>query len=76
MDRARRALARHESSRDPEYEPLTATDESNHLQDSTILELQHELPFSRIEYAIFILLGMAMLWSWYDILHKHPLPIR
>lgn len=74
MDRARKALRRQEAARDSEYEPLTATDEPTHLADSTILEPQEELPFSWVEYSIFILLGIAMLWAWYvgPLPNHHP----
>ncbi len=27
-----------------------------------------ELPFSWFEYSIFVLLGIAMLWAWYELL--------
>ena len=45
-----------------EYEPLA--EEPRALEGSQILEGQHELPFSWVEYSIFALLGMAMLWAW------------
>lgn len=71
MDRARKALRRQEAQ-DSEYEPLTAPDESTPLDDSTIFEVEEELPFSLIEYSIFGLLGMAMLWAWYACPQRYP----
>ena len=71
MERPRKNLRhdRHGASRDAEYEPLTANDahdDDDHafLEDSTILEPPMETPFSWVEYTIFVLLGIAMLWAW------------
>lgn len=61
MDRVRKALRRRHSTAS-EYEPLTGSEEPTVLEGSTVLD--HELPFSWIEYAIFTLLGVAMLWAW------------
>lgn len=63
MDRIRRALTRQPSSTPSEYAPLN-TDEATALEGSAVLQGQHELPFSWIEYSIFALLGVAMLWAW------------
>ncbi|KAH7041144.1 nucleoside transporter family [Microdochium trichocladiopsis] len=54
-----------------EYEPLTAdtsfiNDPSTDLDDST------EPTFSWIEYGIFALLGVAMLWAWNMFLAAQP----
>jgi equilibrative nucleoside transporter 1/2/3 len=43
-----------------EYEPL-ADDDSGTLAGSTYEEAT---PFSWVEYSIFALIGMAMLWAW------------
>ncbi|KAF5964415.1 hypothetical protein FCOIX_13429 [Fusarium coicis] len=73
MERVRKALGRQYSSTStPEYEPLTGTEEATPLQGSTVLEGQHELPFSWIEYGIFALLGVAMLWAWNMFLAAAP----
>lgn len=48
-----------------EYEPLHDPNEPTTLEGSAVLEGQDELPFSWIEYSVFGLLGMAMLWAWY-----------
>jgi equilibrative nucleoside transporter 1/2/3 len=65
MDRVRKALGRqHSSTSTSEYEPLTGNEEATPLEGSTQLEGQHELPFSWVEYSIFALLGVAMLWAW------------
>ena len=63
MDRVKRAFGRRTSTAS-EYEPLTGAEEANVLEGSAVLEGQHELPFSWMEYGIFALLGMAMLWAW------------
>lgn len=60
-----------------EYEPLRDVDETNALEDSVVLDTSEEVAFSWIEYSIFVLLGMAMLWAWYvtpkrySILSRH-----
>ncbi|KAF4472156.1 intracellular membrane involved in nucleoside transport [Fusarium albosuccineum] len=71
MDRVRRALGRRPSSAS-EYEPLTGAEEATALEGSAVLEGQHELPFSWIEYSIFALLGVAMLWAWNMFLAAAP----
>lgn len=58
MDRIRRLLA------EPTvYEPLEESAEDG------VSETEHDQqrswgPFSRLEYGIFMLLGVAMLWAW------------
>lgn len=59
-----RGLGRRSSNGTHEYEPLTGSEEPTALEGSTVLEGQDEVPFSRFEYGIFVLLGMAMLWAW------------
>lgn len=77
MDRAKKAFRRQSPPRqEPEYEPLTGSNEPSVLEGSTMLEEEEEVPFSWMEYAIFVLLGMAMLWAWYVDHHHHiPPPI-
>ena len=75
MERARKNFGREPAARDAEYEPLTATDDDHAmLEDSTILEPPSETPFSWIEYTIFVLLGVAMLWAWYEDLSPPSAP--
>lgn len=50
-----------------EYEPL-ADDDSGTLEGSIYEE---GTPFSWIEYSIFALIGVAMLWAWYVSLWPH-----
>lgn len=48
------------------YEPIQ--DEGHEDGESTVAESDdgiQEQPFSWIEYFIFLLLGVAMLWAWY-----------
>lgn len=60
----------------PEYEPLTSNTEDDHertsFEDSPVLEPASEPPFSWLEYSIFILLGIAMLWAWNMFLAAAP----
>lgn len=71
MDRIRRALTRRLSTAS-EYAPLTGNEEPTALEGSAILQGQHELPFSWMEYGVFALLGMAMLWAWNMFLAAAP----
>ncbi|KAI5465681.1 nucleoside transporter-domain-containing protein [Mariannaea sp. PMI_226] len=72
MDRIRRAFARRPSIASSEYEPLTGSEEPTALEGSAVLDGQHEVPFSWMEYSIFALLGMAMLWAWNMFLAAAP----
>jgi len=47
-----------------EYEPLT--DDASILEYSAYLVGGEETPFSWLEYSIFALIGVAMLWAWYE----------
>jgi len=55
------------NSNDGEYEPLNDafTDDSGTLEGSTYEDHEDESPFLWIEYGIFALVGVAMLWAWY-----------
>jgi solute carrier family 29 (equilibrative nucleoside transporter), member 1/2/3 len=53
----------------PTYAPVNteAQDEESESYDGSGESLgPEETPFSWIEYFIFTLLGVAMLWAWYD----------
>ncbi|KAK4106446.1 hypothetical protein N658DRAFT_413830 [Parathielavia hyrcaniae] len=67
MDRIRAFLAPVKPAAD-EYEPL-AEDESGTLAGSTYREAT---PFSWLEYSIFALIGVAMLWAWNMFLAAAP----
>lgn len=62
MDRIRDAFKPKQA-----YEPLLAHDdrdednETDHEEEEAVAE---EFPFSWVEYSIFLLLGVAMLWAW------------
>ncbi|KAF7547505.1 hypothetical protein G7046_g8980 [Stylonectria norvegica] len=71
MDRVKRALRRRTSTAS-EYEPLNSAEEATALEGSTVLDGQHDVPFSWVEYGIFALLGMAMLWAWNMFLAAAP----
>jgi solute carrier family 29 (equilibrative nucleoside transporter), member 1/2/3 len=60
MDRVKRFF----EPRQP-YEPIQ--DDGHDDTESTVAESdveEEQLPFSWIEYSIFLLLGVAMLWAW------------
>ena len=55
MERIRDALKRRQQ---PSYEPLDGG------SDSQLIESPHKPRFSWLEYSIFLLLGVSMLWAW------------
>lgn len=60
MDRIR---ALFQSKKDEaEYEPLT--EDGSFLEDIARNDNDNGSPFSWMEYGIFALLGVAMLWAW------------
>lgn len=62
MDRSR-PIGRSQAE---EYEPLATSDDAA-LESSAILRDTDLIPFSWIEYSIFGILGVAMLWAWYAL---------
>jgi solute carrier family 29 (equilibrative nucleoside transporter), member 1/2/3 len=62
MDRIRNAFKPKQA-----YEPLPAHDDRD-ADDGTDYEEEgaavEESPFSWVEYSIFLLMGVAMLWAW------------
>lgn len=69
MDRIRDVFRQRHPTGTQEYEPLTTSDEPS-SEESTIV--QEEVPFSWLEYSIFLLLGIAMLWAWNMFLAAAP----
>ncbi|KAK8138872.1 nucleoside transporter [Apiospora sp. TS-2023a] len=67
MDRIRSFFKTREDEQ--EYAPLT--EESQFLEESRDSE-EHAVPFSWIEYGIFVWLGIAMLWAWNMFLAAAP----
>lgn len=63
MNRVKNAFSRRLSSAS-EYEPLTGPEEATTLEGSAVLDGQDETPFSWMEYSVFAILGVAMLWAW------------
>lgn len=59
MDRIRRLLAEPTTA----YEPLDESAEDG-VSEAEPDQQQSLAPFSRLEYGIFMLLGVAMLWAW------------
>lgn len=52
----------------PDYEPLhndRERDDGSIQDDLEGDDTTSESPFSWVEYSIFLLLGIAMLWAWY-----------
>ena len=47
------------------YEPVEGSDEV----DQTVSQDRLLSPFSRLEYAVFFLLGVSMLWPWWVLSH-------
>jgi equilibrative nucleoside transporter 1/2/3 len=64
MDRIRAIFAAPSKDSEPEYEPLS--DDSATIEGSTytVGDDEEEVPFSWLEYYAFLMLGVAMLWSW------------
>jgi len=71
MDRVRGIFSR-KAAAEQEYEPLHDGQLEGGDQASSYLEAESEAEaiFSWIEYSIFALIGVAMLWAWYA-----PLPL-
>lgn len=67
MDRIRSLFRKREDEQ--EYAPLT--EETDFLGESRH-EDEHAVPFSWIEYGIFVWLGIAMLWAWYARHDSYP----
>lgn len=59
MDRIRRLF-----ERKPSYEPLA--NGSRDSGDNEPTRRMKDDDFSWLEYTIFLLLGIAMLWAWYE----------
>jgi solute carrier family 29 (equilibrative nucleoside transporter), member 1/2/3 len=63
MDRVKRFFG-------PPQQPYEPIDDRPHEDGDSVEEDfesgQEEQPFSWVEYFIFMLLGVAMLWAWYD----------
>jgi len=56
MDKARRLLQRPQT-----YDAIR---EDNIDEDETDTKHRTEVPFTWIDYSIFLLIGIAMLWAW------------
>lgn len=52
------------------YEPMREDDEPDDVESRSLLSQDRSKDrltpaFSRLEYAIFLVMGVAMLWAWY-----------
>ncbi|KAL2752452.1 hypothetical protein ACRALDRAFT_1083206 [Sodiomyces alcalophilus JCM 7366] len=57
----------------PDYQSVSASDNVTAMECSSLLQDDKDVaPFSWIEYGIFALLGMAMLWAWNMFLAATP----
>lgn len=63
----------------PSYAPIDANtdpededEEEDQDVSSDIVQESHDHPFSWLEYSVFLLLGMAMLWAWNMFLAAAP----
>ncbi|KAH8673703.1 nucleoside transporter-domain-containing protein [Xylariales sp. PMI_506] len=71
MDRLRSYFRRKEQGQ--EYAPLNEAEEPLFGDSPSARESrEHQVPFSWIEYGIFALLGVAMLWAWNMFLAAAP----
>jgi equilibrative nucleoside transporter 1/2/3 len=61
MDRLRRVFG--DDTLEQSYEPLEGGSER---PDGERIEDTGAQQFSWIDYSVFLLLGVAMLWAWYD----------
>ena len=62
MERIRNVLRR-QRSRSPSYEPLNGESHSNGTHGDRHSD-SPKVRFSWLEYSIFLLLGVSMLWAW------------
>ncbi|KAI1744039.1 putative nucleoside transporter protein [Xylaria scruposa] len=67
MDRLRSLLQKGEAD-EQEYQPLYEDDVALGQESDD----EHEAPFSWVEYGIFVVLGVAMLWAWNMFLAAAP----
>jgi equilibrative nucleoside transporter 1/2/3 len=68
MDRMRLLAAK--PADDAEYQPLQR-DEYEENDSETLHSISYDTPFSWLEYTVFMLVGVAMLWAW----SVFPLPL-
>lgn len=59
MDRIRSIFTK--PAEDQEYTPVVDEEDGD---DETLTSLLEGVPFSWLEYSVFLLLGVAMLWAW------------
>lgn len=73
MDTLRGLLGKPQEQRDVstgEYDPLVShEDEDGERRGSVQSHGAAETPFYWLEYMVFLLLGIAMLWAWYVAIH-------
>jgi equilibrative nucleoside transporter 1/2/3 len=62
IDRIRALFTKPDASQ--EYEPLHDDGDEDVRRPVLLLPDTGEEPFSWLEYSIFLLLGVAMLWAW------------
>lgn len=74
MERLKRVFR--QKPEQPDYQPVSANEDNvSAMECSSLLQDDKDTPpFSWIEYGIFTLLGVAMLWAWYAA-DPHVLPV-
>lgn len=60
MDKARQLLGRR-----PSYEPIAENNDETQETAASTRQRTKDIPYSKIDYWIFLLLGVSMLWAWY-----------
>ncbi|KAI0902235.1 nucleoside transporter-domain-containing protein [Annulohypoxylon nitens] len=70
MDRVRSIFKKRDDEVQQEYRPLT--EESRSFDEPLERDDTDETPFSWIEYSLFAILGVAMMWAWNMFLAAAP----
>lgn len=80
MDTLRSLLRKTQDERDVssgEYDPLVSReDEDGERRGSVQSHGAPETPFDWLEYMVFLLLGIAMLWAWYVSFHPFYVDLK
>ena len=63
MERLTRLVRKQQPAPEVEYEPIR-NDALEDIEAPVIHEGRSETPFSWLEYSVYCLIGIAMLWAW------------
>jgi equilibrative nucleoside transporter 1/2/3 len=64
LDKLRSMFSSQTDGASQSYEPVESEDDEVVYRPVFIVPEDTEQPFSKWEYCIFVLLGIAMLWAW------------